>query len=100
MLPNGWSTHDRLQHHSYKKWETLTEKAIGTPTPAQTTSDTWLGFFMRDGEEATIKGRNANDNFLQVCLLSLNEVEGNWYPIRTITCVDPEPDSWEEYYNS
>ena len=58
-----------------------------TPTPTQTTSDTWLGFFTRDGDAAIV-----------------NDVEGSSYPIRIITCmdkkwyVDPEAESWEEDY--
>ena len=82
----------------------LMEKAIVTSTPTQTTSDTWLDFIMRDGKTVTIKGRKANGDFLQMCLHSSNEVEGNWYPIRIIMCMDkkwhtdPELESWEEDY--
>ena len=64
------------------------EKTIVTPTPTQTTSDTWLGFFTGDGEAVTIKGKKVNGDFLQMRLHSSNEVDGNWYPIRIIMRMD------------
>ena len=48
-----------------------------TPTPTQTTSDTWLGFLTRDGEAVTVTGTKGNCDFLQMRLHSSNEVEGN-----------------------
>ena len=59
----------------------LMEKVIVTPTPTQTTTNTWLGLFTRDGEAFAIKGGMTNGDFLQMRLHSSNEVEGNWYPI-------------------
>ena len=60
-----------------KRMLELTEKAMVTSSPAQTTSDMWHGLFTSDGKVVNIKGKKANGDFLQMCLHSSNEVEGD-----------------------